>query len=155
MKNLIPLLVAALLLAVVAAVIAKRMRPRYPAPQPRRPLTTREQAMYWRLQETFPEHVVLAQVAFSALLTSRHRGTRNTFDRKVADFVLCDKAFTPVAVIEIDDASHSNKRQRDAARDAMLQAAGYHTARFDEVPDADAARRALPITAVPPPEAQP
>ena len=37
----------------------------------KRPLTEREQSMFLRLSSTFPEHVVLSQVAFSALITSR------------------------------------------------------------------------------------
>lgn len=30
---------------------------------------------------------------FGALLSSRSRASRNTFDRKIADFVVCDKTF--------------------------------------------------------------
>jgi very-short-patch-repair endonuclease len=108
------------------------------APRRRLPLTKNEQPMYFRLRETFPEHVVLAQVAFSVLLTARHQRTRNTFDRKVADFVLCTKAFEVLAVIELDDASHRDNAERDAARDLLLTNAGYAVLRFKTVPDAEA-----------------
>ena len=99
------------------------------------PLTEREQSMYFRLAKTFPDHVVLAQVAFSALLDTKDRPTRSTFDRKVADFVLCTKAFVPIAVIELDDRSHRGKEQADASRDATLTKAGYRVLRFKNVPD--------------------
>lgn len=102
----------------------------------RRPLTDREQAMYFRLTTTFPDRIVLAQVAFSALLESRDRPTRSTFDRKVADFVLCSKDFSAVAVIELDDASHQGRAGADSKRDALLVKAGYRVVRFKNVPDA-------------------
>ncbi|HEY8881060.1 MAG TPA: DUF2726 domain-containing protein [Roseateles sp.] len=101
------------------------------------PLTDREQAMYFRLRRALPGHVVLAQVAFSALLTTKDRPTRATFDRKVADFVLCDKAFSVLCAIELDDSTHRGREQRDASRDAMLRKAGIAVLRFKHVPDAD------------------
>lgn len=101
----------------------------------RRLLSKNEQPMYFRLCETFPSHVVLAQVAFSALLDARSRATRNTFDRKVADFVLCTKAFEVIAVIELDDSSHQKKAAADVARDELLILAGYQVLRFAKVPD--------------------
>ena len=107
------------------------------------PLTHREQAMCFRLVETFPEHVVLAQVAFSALLTARSRALRNTFDRKVADFVLCSRGFEPLAVIELDDASHKRRETQDRARSDMLQKCGYSVVRYANVPDAKQLRADL------------
>lgn len=109
-------------------------------PRRRGPVSKHEQPMYFRLRDTFPEHVVLAQVAFSALLTARHRRTRNTFDRKVADFVLCTKAFEVLAVIELDDLSHRDRMEQDAARDLLLTNAGYSVLRFKQVPDPDELR---------------
>ena len=150
MKTLLPILAVALLLAIAAATLARRQRPTNDRLKPRRPLTDREQAMFWRLNEAFPQHVVLAQVSFSALLTCRRRATRNTFDRKTADFVLCDRAFTPLAVIELDDASHEGKKEQDANRDAMLQRAGYQTIRFKQLPDIEAAQLAVRSTPTPP-----
>lgn len=117
----------------------------------KRPLTNREQAMYFRLAQTFPDHVVLAQVAFSAILTTKDRPTRATFDRKVCDFVLCSKAFDVLAVIELDDASHKGRHAEDAKRDAMLAKAGYRVIRFPQVPDAADLRNAL---ALPAPQAE-
>ena len=92
--------------------------------------------MYFRLRESFPEHVVLAQVAFSALLETKNRAVRNRFDRKVADFVLCDKAFTVLAVIELDDSTHKGRELADRARQELLTGAGYRVLRYGAVPDA-------------------
>ena len=112
------------------------------AEQPRRRqlLSEREQAMHNRLSHALPELVVLAQVSFSALLTARAYAARNTFDRKTADFVVCDRAFQVLAVIELDDASHKGKTDKDAARDAMLVAAGYRVLRYPNIPDIDRVR---------------
>ncbi|MBC7956997.1 MAG: DUF2726 domain-containing protein [Cytophagales bacterium] len=117
----------------------------------RRLLTKNEQPMYLRLRETFPDRVVLAQVAFSSLINSRSKGTRSTFDRKVADFVLCTSAFEVLAVIELTDASHQATAESDASRDAMLTEAGYQVLRFDRVPDVKDLKVAVGSLPVPSP----
>lgn len=140
---LVVALAALLVLGVLAAIAAPRGRKATGDLRPRKPLTEREQAMFFRLTATFPEQVVLAQVAFSALLETKDRPTRSTFDRKVADFVLCRRDFAPIAVIELDDQSHRGRQADDAARDAMLAKAGYRVVRFKNVPDTDELRAAL------------
>ena len=139
--KLLPLLPVLLVLLALAAIAAQRLKGagnrRGPVTFKARPLMTpREQALYWRLKETFPGSVVLAQVAFSALVTSEPRH-RNYFDRKVADFVLCDPAMKVQVVIELDDASHKGRERADAAREKILARAGYKLLRFANVPDQD------------------
>lgn len=113
--------------------------------RPRRPLTSREQSMFWRLVEACPapEHVVLAQVSFGALLTAAKGTSAFRFTQKRADFVLVDKSFTVKAVIELDDASHAGNAERDADRDRMLQSAGYKVLRYPNIPEAAVLRRDL------------
>lgn len=101
----------------------------------RDPLSKREQEMYAMLCASLPDYVILAQVAFSALLTTTSKPTRNRFDRKVADFVICSKQFSVVAIVELDDASHKNKSAADQERDSMLNNAGYKTLRYKNVPE--------------------
>jgi very-short-patch-repair endonuclease len=110
------------------------------SPRRRKLVSKNELAMYSRLREAFPDHVVLTQVALSSLLTAGHQRTRNTFDREVADFVLCTKTFEVLAIIQLDDASHRDNEEQDAARELLLTNAGYITLRFKTVPDADALR---------------
>lgn len=109
----------------------------------RKLLTDREQPMFHRLQQAFPEYFVLTQVAFSALITAKEMPTRATFNRKVADFVLTNKAFEVIAVIELDDASHRGREEHDSRRDSLLERAGYRVLRFKHVPDVDAVQRAV------------
>lgn len=121
----------------------------------RRPLTPFEEQMFGTLTTALPECVVLAQVAFSALITTDEQAHRNRFDRKVADFVICSRQLTPIAVVELDDRSHWNKRAADADRDTMLRNAGYHTLRYQGIPQTEDVRRdieaLLVALTVPPP----
>lgn len=135
MEKLIVLaVVIAVVLAVVAVAFAKKPA-KGEAPKKRRLLTEREQAMHNRLTQALPNAVILAQVSMGALLTARSRATRNRFDRKIVDFVVCDRAFQVLAVIELDDKSHQGKETQDAERDAMLERAGYRVIRYANVPD--------------------
>lgn len=106
-------------------------------PKARPPLTAREQAMYNRLVQTLPDLVVLPQVSFGALLTARTRAARSSFSRKIADFVVCDRAFKVVAVIELGDKSRKGQSQEDSERDVLLMDAGYRVLRYKRVPDID------------------
>lgn len=99
--------------------------------------TANEQFMFWRLAEVFPmpEYIVLTQVSFGALLAAKNGASRYSFAQKRADFVLTNKGFKVLAVIELDDASHKGKESADAERDAMLIEAGYKVLRYSRVPD--------------------
>jgi len=139
--SLLLVLVVLLALASVAIAALKRAERQGPVPTKAKPLMTkREQAMYWRLKAAFPESVVLAQVAFAALITSPF-SHRNRYDRKIADFVLCDPSLQIRVVVELDDASHEGRGAHDKAREALLTTAGYKVLRFSNVPDEDELKR--------------
>ena len=108
---------------------------------PKRVITHFESKMFIRLKEAFPQHHLLAQVAFSALITNNNLKIRNKFNRKVTDFVLLNQKLEVVAIIELDDPSHIGKEQEDAERDAMLNEAGYQVYRYTDIPSADSLRR--------------
>lgn len=107
----------------------------------RRVLTKGEIECFNRLCSALPDHIVLAQVSFSALVTARGWPTRNTFNRKVADFVILNKAFDTIAVIELDDWSHKGREDKDAERDEILQNAGIRVIRYPKLPEADEIKR--------------
>jgi very-short-patch-repair endonuclease len=75
-------------------------------------------------------------VPFAALLTvdstlarKDRWSIRSRFDRKIADFVVCERgSLQVVAIIELDDRTHD--AGADQRRDAMTKAAGYQTFRF-------------------------
>lgn len=138
------------ILAVVALLLQARnkksSRGSSEAPKARPPLTEREQAMFFRLQEALPDHIVLAQVAMSAVLTAATQAARNRFDRKVIDFVVCSKAFEVVAIVELDDSSHKGKEAADDRRDKLLKGAGYRSVRLQDIPPSERIRTAVLLT---------
>lgn len=151
MKTLIFVVVLVVIAAIVIAALKKKSAAdrsdgegREP-PKRKRLLTQREEAMYNRLTTSLPDSKILAQVSFGALLSAKSRATRNSFDRKIADFVVCDKSLQVQAVIELDDDSHKKKTEEDAARDTLLTSAGYRVIRYANIPDIDQLQRDFPL----------
>ena len=97
--------------------------------------------MFTRLKQSFPEYDVLAQVAFSALITNKNYKVRAKFNRKVTDFVIIDRHTNVIAIVELDDPSHIGKEKEDAERDAMLFEAGYIVYRYTEIPSVQVLRK--------------
>ena len=95
----------------------------------KKPLTQPEQVLYFRLIEALPEHIVLAQVQLSRFLGVKkghnYQSWSNRINRMSADFVLCNKDSSIVAVIELDDATHQkpDRQAADAKKDKALEAA--------------------------------
>lgn len=135
------LAIAALILLLAMLATRHAAKSRRPLSLQRKPvMTARERKMYHLLQTVLPECTVLAQVAFSALVTAKGWANRNRFDRKVADFVLCNQQLHVIAVIELDDRSHAGRERQDKERDAMLRLAGYVTLRYANLPTQQALR---------------
>lgn len=109
----------------------------------KRVITQFESKMFYRLKQAFPEYHVLAQVAFSALITHTNFKIRAKFNRKVTDFVLLDEKLEVIAIIELDDPSHIGKEEEDAQRDAMLESAGYRVYRFTDIPSLKCLRKTI------------
>ena len=99
-------------------------------------LTPNETEFFHRLIRALPSYCVFPQVSFAAFLTDDGKLSRNSrwslrakFDRKIADFVICERgSLKIVALVELDDITHN--ASADRKRDAMTKAAGYQTLRF-------------------------
>lgn len=108
-------------------------------------LTDNEKEFFGRLIEALPGFHVFSQVAMGAILQPAASKTdkrnyyriRGTFAQKIVDYVVCDKNMDIIVLIELDDRTHSIKR--DVQRDAMLIQAGYVVLRYDskKKPSAD------------------
>jgi hypothetical protein len=122
----------------------------------KKPLTAAEQAVYFRLVEALPDHVVLAQVQVSQVVgIKKEKGFQTWFNkisRKSYDYLVCAKDFTVVAAIELDDATHqrSDRQVADADKNTATAAAGYKLIRWQATnpPAVDAIREALGLIAV-------
>ena len=124
-------IIASLVLIILCAQQYLRTKKKF---YPKRIITAYECRMYVRLKEAFPQYHVLAQVAFSALITSHNLKIRNQFNRKVTDFVLLNESLQVLVIIELDDPTHLHKVEEDKFRDHMLHEAGYRVLRYTEIP---------------------
>lgn len=93
----------------------------------KKPLSQPEQVLYFRLVQALPNHIVLAQVQLSRLLGvkkgNNHQAWFNRINRMSADFVVCNKDSSIVAIIELDDATHQKKDRQaaEATRKSPIQ----------------------------------
>jgi hypothetical protein len=112
----------------------------------RKLMTDNEEEFFGRLVAALPDHYIFPQVAMSALLQpTSSDGKKAHSDRlKIAqqriDYVVCTKSCEVVAVVELDDRTHS--QAKDQLRDSRLEQAGIRTVRFQarNKPKADAIR---------------
>jgi len=150
--------IGVLVAAVVLSVILKELRPRvsslsrpWPLETKRNLLSERERAMYQRLVEALPNHLVLAQVQLLQVLQfqrgRRTQAIQNSFSQLSLDFLVVDRDTRPVAAIELDDATHAraDRRGADARKSHALNSAGLQLIRWDarNLPDAAAIRAAV------------
>jgi hypothetical protein len=133
------LLLALLLLVVAAAVVALQLKGkkgtgRTGSYRRRKLMTDNELEFFGRLVAALPEHYIFPQVALSALIeaASGDKKTAHSDRLKIAqqraDYVVCAKNGDVVAVVELDDRSHS--AAKDQLRDSRLEQAGIRTVRF-------------------------
>jgi very-short-patch-repair endonuclease len=140
--------------SVLFLALAKKRQPDDAGPwpyYPKKPLSAPEQILYFRLNRALPDHIVLAQVQLSRLLGvkkgNNYQAWLNRINRMSADFVVCHKDSTILAVIELDDATHneSKRQEADAKKDKALTAAGIKIHRWQAkmIPDEAAIKTAL------------
>ena len=102
----------------------------------RKPLSRVEQILYYRLVQTLPDQIVLAQVSLSRFLRVRKGSTwmewHNRISQKSIDFLVCERDFSIVAAIELDDKSHDSatRTKEDATKARALASAGVALVRW-------------------------
>lgn len=139
MGSLLLLIIAVAVIAVLAVLKTKAQRNADDEAWPfyaKKPLSQPEQVLYFRLIQALPEHIVLAQVQLSRLLAvkkgNNQQAWNNRINRMSADFVVCGKDSSIVAVIELDDATHQrgDRKAADAKKDKALGSAGVRVVRW-------------------------
>ena len=113
----------------------KKKRRKPGAYKAKRILTNNETEFYGRLLQALPEYTILSQVSMSALIEPRaengseYMGKRAKFSQKFVDFVICEpRKLKVICIVELDDITHD--AAKDAARDEMLEGAGYVVVRW-------------------------
>ena len=158
----VALLAALVFVLVVLGAFAAKLKPRdglfskpWPLEAKRHLLTERERALYQRLVQTLPNHIVSAQVQLLQVLNfQRGRRTQallNRFNQLSLDFLILNPDTSIVAAVELDDATHTREasRQADARKDHALKSAGVPLIRWNakSLPDSVAILAAMPIVA--------
>jgi very-short-patch-repair endonuclease len=156
---LIAILVALVVIAAAFSVVGARFKSRdgaltkpWPLEAKRQVLTERERALYQRLVQTLPNHIVLAQVHLRQVLEfqrgRRSQAIANSFNQLSLDFLILNPDTSIVAAVELDDATHTreNRRQADARKSHALKSAGVPLIRWSakNLPDGAAILAALP-----------
>jgi hypothetical protein len=148
------LLVLVLLMKLVLANAGRR------APEPkykRSPIMTENELEFFgRLVAALPEHYIFPQVAMSALLAPANTDRKQAHSDRLRiaqqriDYVVCNRRCEVVAVVELDDRTHS--KVKDQLRDGRLEQAGFRTVRFQsrQKPPAAEIRAAILPPAVSP-----
>lgn len=100
-------------------------------------LNEKEQVVFQRLSEAFPDWIVFAQVALSQLVvvkSGKENGIyRNKIYKKVIDFVVCRTDTSIVASFELDGNSHDMpaRSKSDVDKENALAAAGIKLIRIN------------------------
>lgn len=159
MKTLIVVLVVALIVIVILHAHLKGAR-KGETYKSRQLMTDNEAEFFGRLIVALPDHYVFPQVSLSALIEATAKDKKRAYSdylriaQQRVDYVVCDRSCQVVAVVELDDKTHS--RKKDQVRDGRLQQAGIRTVRFQSKskPSVEVVRAAvLPAPAQQGPEA--
>jgi Protein of unknown function (DUF2726) len=109
------------------------------------PLSQVEQDFYFRLVQTLPDQIVLAQVPLSRFLRIRKgqpwREWRDRIGEKTIDYLICDRDFAIVAAVALDDRPHDGARrlEADITKNRALAAARIPLVRWRAIALPDAA----------------
>lgn len=113
------------------------------------PLTLTETTFYHRLVEALPDYVILAQVQLSSFLKvdlsqtqgKNHYTWFNPISQQSVDFLICEKDFSIIAAVELDDKSHLDPEaiERDTKKSNNLDAANITLIRWhaEAMPEAE------------------
>ena len=114
-------------------------------------MSSPEQILYFKLCNSLPDHIVMSQVSLSRILGVK-KGNNfgkwfNRINRMSADFVVCSKDSSVIAVIELDDKTHSKKERvsADFKKDKALSSAGIRVIRWNvkSMPEDSAIKEAI------------
>ncbi len=150
------LLVIGLAIAFAALTGLRRSR-RAPLSRPwplevrRQLLSERELALFRRLVQSLPEHIVLAQVQLLQVLEfwpgGRTQALFNQISQLSIDFLVLNADASVVMAIELDDATHGRRGRpwADARKTHALKSAGVPLIRWDarRLPEPAAIRAAV------------
>ena len=115
----------------------------------KKPLTERETEFHQILITALPDHHIFPQVALSRFIVpaTRHKYLWNKINQKSVDWLICEKDFSIITAIELDDSTHT--KAKDAEKDAIFKAAEIPLQRWKKsvMPSAEAIKKMVLKTA--------
>jgi hypothetical protein len=135
--SLITLIFAIVVIFSLLYMHSKRKNPY--TPMYRVPVMTNAELQFFQKLEaacsSLGDYRVFPQVSMGAVIEvdkaldfQTRRSYRSRFDRKIIDFVVCDRNSNVLVLVELDDSTHD--AQRDRERDSLTASAGYNTLRM-------------------------
>lgn len=149
MKIVIVIAFFAFFAALVGVTLTKQGKEKAGVYRRRKVMSENELEFFGRLVAALPDHYIFPQVAMSALLEAASSDEKTAHSDRLriaqqrADYIVCTKNCELVAVIELDDRTHSTAK--DQLRDSRLEQAGIRTVRFQSraKPSVDVLRAAI------------
>jgi len=105
------------------------------------PLSHPEMILYFRLCKCLPNFIILSQVSLSRFIKVKPNNNFghwfNQYNRMTVDFVVCNKNFNILSIIELDDNTHNKpKRQNaDSKKNKILHDANIPLIRWQSIPN--------------------
>lgn len=137
MKSIVLLLIAIITLIFILKTITRKKSNEEIWPfYAKKILTQPEQILYFRLMQALPNNIIFAQVQLSQILGIKkgynYQSWLNRINRMSVDFIICNKDSSVVAIIELDDATHSleKRKKADQKKDKALEAANVKIIRW-------------------------
>jgi hypothetical protein len=133
-KLLFLILVMFVACSILLLLAARKGKSRAGTYRRRKLMTDNEEEFFGRLVVALPDHYFFPQVAMSAMLQSASTDGRTAHSDRLriaqqrVDYVVCTKNCKIVAVVELDDRTHS--QAKDQLRDSRLEQVGIRTVRF-------------------------
>jgi len=107
--------------------------------KPKRIWNASELAMYHRLSEALPDHIILAEVGYQAFLSAGNdKSLQGQIKSRRLDFVVLTQGGDFVAGVELDGSSHDNDKAAatDHRKNLLMASAGLRLIRWpaDSIP---------------------
>lgn len=128
------------LLAIAGAVLFSLYRRHQAAAQPstfkkRRPLTSAERTLYWRLTKMLPDYVVLPQVPLTRCISVKGPALEKLRSERL-DFVVCNEMMQILLAIELTSETGMTpyREEMEALIDEAFRSTGVHLIRWSSNP---------------------
>lgn len=131
-------LIGFMLLALIIVLAIKNLRsgvkPHDSKLKKRAIFSANEQLTFARLKQVLPTYIILANVSFDSLLTTKFNHTRSKYRNMIANFVVLGHQNEVLAIIAMEDYFPTKKHKDAIYEEKILKLAGYRVFHVYGVP---------------------